>query len=143
MHRLVGTWIASNEAYMDEGSINDSFGIEWKWGVGKKSIVGTLYGIQNKVKTKDYWQFIQYWDLVENKPIFVQVSSKGSHGSGYIERISDNQLKLVQTFTELDGSSYQSGHLTEIFDNYENSVSYNIDKNNEWIKDRSYTWHKR
>lgn len=143
MQRLVGTWITSNQDYMDGTTINDAFGIEWKWGVGQKSLVGVLYGLREKQKTKEYWQFFQYWDSGKGKPIFIQVSAKGVQGVGHFERVDSKHFQLVQIFTEPDGSTSKSGHKTQILKGYEISTSFNINEQDEWELNRTYTWYKQ
>ncbi len=46
MERSVGTWVADNSAYVSEQETDDAYGITWEWGVGKKSLLGSLYGLK-------------------------------------------------------------------------------------------------
>ncbi len=142
MERQVGVWVASNEAYMQEGE-DDSYAIEWKWGVGRKSLVGVLYGIRDSVRTQEYWQFFQYWDFEKAQPVFIQIASWGSHGVGNIERLEDSNFQLKQKFYHPDGTSTLGGHKTQLFDGYEISTSYDITDEGEWQKRRTYTWYKQ
>ncbi|NNM23299.1 MAG: hypothetical protein HKO54_07080 [Flavobacteriaceae bacterium] len=142
MERQVGIWKASNSEYMNENETDDAYAIEWKWGVGQKSLLGILFGMKNGERTNDYWQFVQFWDSKVQKVRVLQIAMFGVYGEGFLERIDASNSKVVQTFVTPDGHSYSEGHTTQVFDNYEVSISYEI-KEGEWIKKRTYTWHKQ
>ena len=43
---LAGTWIADNSQYKSDLDTLEAYGIQWTWGLTKKSMVGRLYGIK-------------------------------------------------------------------------------------------------
>ena len=143
INRLEGTWLADNSEYISEQETDDTYGLEWKKGTGGNSLLGELFGMKDGIKTGSYWQFFQYWDPAENKVIVTQVSPWGTVGKGSLIMETDTKSKLDQLFTNPDGSSYRSGHITESFDGYEVGSSYNINDSGEWEIQRTYKWVKQ
>lgn len=143
LKRLEGVWLTDNSEYMSEQETDDTYGLEWKRGIGKNNLLGELFGMKDGEKTGSYWQFFQYWDEEENAPLVIQVSPWGISGKGKLERDGENKTKVEQVFSNPDGTSFRSGHITEIFDGYEISTSYNINENGEWVTRRSYKWIKQ
>ena len=143
MNRLVGTWVADNTVYMNDQENDDAYAIEWRRGIGKKNLLGRLYGLKKGRLTNEYWQFIQYWDPAAKQAKVIQIATFGTKGEGYLEYRDSANTQLIQTFTNPNGTSWTSGHKTRIFDNYEISTSYQIDKQNNWKEQRTYTWYKQ
>jgi len=142
MARSVGTWMADNASYMNEQETDEAYGISWEWGAGQKSLIGRLYGLKDSKVTNQYWQFFQFWDNEAQKARVIQVSPWGVKGEGFLEKIDSVHTKMSQTFIMPNGSSYESGHTTEIHKNKEISVSFEI-KEGEWIENRTYIWYKQ
>jgi len=141
MERMIGTWVANNNEYMSEEETDNAYALRWDWGAGKKSIIGRLYGMKDGVQTKDYWQFVQFWDSEAQKGRVIQISANGVVGEGYLEPVSEGKTKLEQTFTPSDGAIYSEGHRTKIFPDHEVLTTYKIIQD-RWVEDRSYTWYK-
>jgi WD40 repeat protein len=143
MQRQVGTWVADNKAYMNDQETDDAYAIQWTSGAGGQSLLGVLYGLKNGKKTYDYWQFIQFWDLVEKKVRVIQISAfSPAKGEGFLEQVDSLHTNLVQSFIMPDGKSFVDGHKTEIHPDFEISTSFKIENDN-WTKKRSYTWKKQ
>ena len=141
MERKVGTWVANNNEYMSEQETDNAYALRWEWGVGKTSLIGTLYGMHEGVTTNEYWQFLEFWDSEKEKVRVIQISGTGVVGEGYIEPVSTGKTKLLQTFKTPTGQTYQEGHRTQVFPDYELSTSYQI-KGEKWVEGRTYTWYK-
>ncbi len=140
---MEGVWLADNSEYMNEQETDDTYGLEWKPGVGGTSLMGELFGLKDGKKTGSYWQFFQYYDEGEDAIIVIQVSPWGTSGRGKLIKNGDNKTKLDQVFSNSDGTSYRVGHTTEFFEGYEISISYDINSAGEWIKSRTYKWIKQ
>ena len=141
MSRLVGTWVANNNEYMNENETDNAYAITWEWGAGKTSLLGKLYGMKDGERTYEYWQFVQFWDSEQEKVRLIQISGTGVKGEGFIERVNETKTKLQQTFVTPGGKSFEEGHRTEIFPDHEVTTSYKI-KEERWVEKRSYTWYK-
>ncbi|MCJ7467741.1 MAG: hypothetical protein MUO53_13725 [Maribacter sp.] len=142
MNRQVGTWVADNEAYMNANETDDSYAIQWQWGAGKQSLLGLLSGMKDGLRTNDYWQFIQFWDIGEEKLRVIQISAYSIYmGEGFFEVIDSTHTQLIQKFTTPNGTSSWDGHKTEIHPKYEISTSYTIE-GDLWKEKRLYTWNK-
>ncbi|GAB5401075.1 MAG: hypothetical protein Aureis2KO_26600 [Aureisphaera sp.] len=137
----VGVWITDNSEYQNENEPYEQYAVEWKWGLGKKSLIGRLYGIKGGKDIGNFWQFRKYFDPSITKVIVLQFGSDGSFGKGELTHLSDNEIKLEQTFTNPDGSTYKIGHKTTYLDqNKHIGKSFIIDEENNWVANRTYTW---
>ena len=143
MQRQPGTWVADNKDYMNEQETDDAYAIEWTRGAGGQSLLGVLYGLKNGKKTHEYWQFIQFWDVVEKKARVIQISAfSPTKGEGFLEKVDSLHTKLVQTFVSSNGNSFVDAHKTEIHPDHEISTSFKIE-NDEWKRKRTYHWKKQ
>jgi hypothetical protein len=59
-----------------------------------------------------------------------------------LEQVDANHTKMKQVFLMPNGQTYESGHTTEIQKDREISVSFTI-MEEEWTKNRTYTWNKQ
>ena len=143
MKVMDGVWLADNTEFVSEQETDDTYGLEWKSGVGGNSLLGELFGMKDGKKTGTYWQFFQYYDEDADAIIVIQVSPWGTSGKGELIKDGDNKTKLDQVFSNPDGTNFRSGHITEYFEGYEISTSYDINETGEWIKRRSYKWVKQ
>lgn len=143
LERLAGTWLTDNSEYMSEQETDDTYGLEWKWGAGNNNLLGELFGMRDGKRTGTYWQFFQYWDSQENTAIVIQVSPEGTIGKGTLNLEGKDKTKLVQTFTNPDGSGFKYGHITQIFDGHQISTSYNVSENDGWTLSKTYKWVKQ
>ncbi len=141
MQSLVGTWVTSNQAYKNENEPFEQYVLEWQWGVGKQSIQGTLYGVENDKKVA-FWDFRQYWDYQKNQGILVQYGINGTMGIGAMYLEDDKAIKIQQAFTDPTGKTTQEGHLSTLNNNEQTTTSYSISTDNQWNKKRTYIWHK-
>lgn len=140
----VGVWIADNSEYKGEQEPYDAYGLEWKFGINKKSIVGRLYGIIDGEEAGTFWEFRKYWDPSIGKAMLIQFGGDGSVGVGPFLVSNSKESEILQTFTSPNGSQRQIGHRSRIIDSTKHiGSSFIVNAQNEWIPDRSYTWKKQ
>ncbi len=139
----VGTWIADNKAFESETEPYDSYGMQWRWGLGHTSMTGRLYGMSDGKEMGDFWQFRQYWDNQNNRAVIEQFGFQSVVGIGQLKPLGTNQTESIQTFSMADGKSWQVKHVSKTGPHILETTSYNLDENKQWIKDRSYQWHKQ
>lgn len=133
MKKNIGVWIMDNKKNISEKDKHTAYGLEYEWGIGKTSIIGTLYGIIDGKRTQDFWTFRHYWDNVNEKAIIIQYGLWGQIGIGNMLPNQHNQMEAVQTFSLPDGRTWDEKHIIEIHDNYFLSTQYNKDENGNWI----------
>ncbi|GAA4276205.1 hypothetical protein [Aquimarina mytili] len=143
MEESIGTWITDNSAYKNENEPFDQYGMDWQWGIGKKSITGTLYGIINGKKQGTFWEFRQYWDFGKNQGILVQYGGDGTIGIGPMIMNEDNQSELVQEFVSPNGKKNVHGHRSILKDGQLTTTSFDISEPKSWKKRRSYIWYSK
>ncbi len=77
----VGTWIAENPSKSGPNAV-DAFGIDWRWGLGKKSLMGRLHAIRSGRDVGTLWDYHEYWHPGERQLIAAQYGNDGSYGVG-------------------------------------------------------------
>ena len=57
MESNIGVWITDNDTYVSENEPYTQYGMEWRWGIGKTSIIGRLFGVVDGKETmkEDKW----------------------------------------------------------------------------------------
>ncbi len=141
MEQSIGTWITDNSIYKNENEPFDQYGMDWKWGIGKQSITGNLYGLINGKKQGKFWEFRQYWDFTQNKGIVAQYGGDGTVGIGPMILKEGGQTEMIQEFISPDGKKSMHGHRSVINGNKFTSTSFDILSDETWKKRRSYTWY--
>ena len=140
----IGTWIGDNRKNMSEQDKHTAYGFEYVWGIGKTSIVGTMYGIIDGKKTQDFWTFRHYWDNIEGKAVVVQYGLWGQIGFGYMKPIDNEQMETLQTFSLPDGRTWEVKHIIEMHNDYFISTQFDKDKDNNWIENGgAFKWVKQ
>ncbi len=142
LNNHIGIWKTDNSSYKSTDEAIDAYGIEWSWGIDQKSIVGHLYGFQNAAKTADFWQFRYYWDPADGKAIIVQYGYGGVLGKGLVKPLGNGTSESIQTFFSPGQPSRKIKHEETLTGDIQISTSFRLDENEEWIKDRHYTWHR-
>jgi hypothetical protein len=141
---LVGTWVADNSAYRDERDTMDAYGIEWRWGIGRKSLVGRLYGIKDGKEAGTFWEFREFWHPGERRLIAAQFGSDGSYGAGPHEREPDGYTRMLQTFFDPEaGNTFEVGHRARLEGDVHTTTSFNVDEAGTWTKRRAYVWKRQ
>lgn len=139
----VGTWIADNSAYQGEQEPFEAYGLEWKWAIGKTSITGRLYALQEGKEVGPFWEFRQYWDNVEKKGIVAQYGGRGVMGSGEIRPLNDGRTELIQTFSLTDGRTWVEKHISKVTETQFTTTNFEKNEKDTWDEKRTYIWEKQ
>ena len=141
---LAGTWVADNSAFRDERDTMDAYGIEWRWGIGRKSLVGRLYGIRDGKEVGTFWEFREFWHPGERRLIATQFGSDGSYGAGPHERKPDGSREMLQTFFDPEaGRTFKVGHRARLEGDVHTTTSFDVDEDGTWTKRRTYVWKRQ
>jgi len=141
---LVGTWIADNSPFRRERDTMDAYGIEWRWGVGRQSLVGRLYGLQGGKDVGTFWEFREFWHPGERRLIATQFGSDGTYGEGLHEREADGSTEMLQTFFDpVAGKTFKVGHRARLEGDVHTTTSYDVDAGGTWTKRRTYSWKRQ
>lgn len=134
-----GIWITDNSQYKSEQEPFNAYGMEWEWGLGKASLKGRLYCIQDGKDVGTVWQFLNFWDPELQQHRMVQIGSNGTIGQGSIQLQTDGSTKSSEKFVSLAGGSFEVGHHSWFEDGAMHTQSFDIVEN-EWSKRRFYIW---
>ena len=144
MTRGTGQWIADNSKFKTKNEPFDEYGIIWKWGIGKKSMRGRLYGLRNRKEIASFWEFHLFWHPTKRKAILQQFGGNGILGVGEIQNVNSTrriERKSEMTFHSLTGKTWKDRHrIFEDKDAHE-TTSYSF-KNNSWVQRRNYKWRR-
>ena len=144
MEASVGEWVTSNEQYKSDQEPFDQYGMKWEWGIGRKSIKGTLYGIVSGQPSAPFWEFRQYWDPQTQQGYVMQFGGNGMVGKGPIVMKADpHTTEMLQTYFQPDGTPSQHGHTAVLKEGKLNITSYHIDDDGSWRVNRNYVWQKK
>ncbi len=141
MEQSIGSWVTDNKTYKSKNEPFDQYGMDWKWGIGKQSITGKLYGLIKGKKQGTFWEFRQYWDFTKNQGIVVQYGSDGTVGIGPMTLKEENQTEMIQEFTNPNGNKNIHKHLSSLREGELITTSFDIQTNKTWKRRRSYIWH--
>ena len=142
--KLIGTWIADNEAYKSERDPVDAYGISWEWGLGKKSLVGRLYGIRDGKEVGTFWEFREFWHPGEGRVIATQHGSDGTYGAGPHEIGDDGTTEMLQTFYDpTTGAVFRVGHRSTLEGDVHTTRSFDVSPEGEWEERRTYVWRRK
>lgn len=140
----IGIWIADNSEYKSKEEPYEAYGLEWKYGIGNKSLIGRLYGIKDGKDIGTFWEFRNYWDSDKKTAMLMQFGSDGTIGVGPFTTMNANETELKQVFTTPNGFQYNVGHKTKIIDSLKHiGSSFSIDEKDAWKKNRTYIWEKQ
>ncbi|MEZ5293907.1 MAG: hypothetical protein R2745_22680 [Vicinamibacterales bacterium] len=142
--RLIGTWVADNAPFKGPNDPNDAFGIEWQWGLGRKSLKGRLYGVRDGKEIGTYWEFHEYWHPGEGRVIATQHGSDGTFGSGPHEIRNDGTSEMVQTFWNPRArTTTRVGHRSRLDGDTHTTTSFDVSASGTWTERRTYVWKRR
>jgi hypothetical protein len=142
--KLIGTWITDNSAYKSETDSMDAYGIEWSWGLGKKSLVGRLYGIRDGREVGSFWEFREFWHPGEGRLITTQYGSDGTYGTGPHDIKDDGSSEMLQTFYDpTTGAVSRVGHRSELDGDVHTTRSFDVSPEGEWKDRRTYVWRRK
>ncbi|MEM7052691.1 MAG: hypothetical protein AAF604_23710 [Acidobacteriota bacterium] len=140
---MVGVWITDNSAYLSENEPFDQYGMEWSWGIGEKSLVGRLYGLQEGREVATFWEFREFWHVGEGHLVTQQFGGDGRFGVGPHTRTGEHSTEMVQSFFVPQGETMRVGHRSTRRDGELTTESFDIDGEGEWKPRRSYVWFRQ
>lgn len=135
-----GRWIADNTPFKSESEPFDAYGMEWRWGVGRKSATGRLFAIRDGKELGDIWQFRLAWDPGRGEARAMQFGSDGSFGDGVMTSTGPRETRAEQTFFNPDGSKMVVGHETTEAPGEQITRSFSIAADGSRSPRRTYTW---
>lgn len=141
--KLIGNWVADNSKFKNDVDTMDAYGIEWEWGLGKKSLVGRLYGIKGGKDVGAFWEFREFWHPGEARLIATQHAADGTYGAGPHDVKADGTSEMVQTFFDPGaGTTSLVGHRSKLEGDVHTTSSFNVDEKGVWTPRRSYVWRR-
>ncbi len=143
MEAHIGRWETDNSKYQSDNERFDTYVVEWQWGIGKRSMTGRLFGLENGKESPDFWHFRQYWDNLEQKAVVQQFGQGGVIGTGELRYIDDTRSELIQTFSTPVGNQWLGKHLNELNGKEFSTQSMRMNQEGQWQADREYIWYKQ
>jgi hypothetical protein len=141
--KLIGNWVADNSKFKNDVDTMDAYGIEWEWGLGKKSLVGRLYGIKGGKDVGTFWEFREFWHPGEARLIATQHAGDGTYGAGPHDVKPDGTSEMVQTFFDPGaGTKSLVGHRSKLDGDVHTTSSFNVDEKGVWTPRRTYVWRR-
>lgn len=137
-----GTWIASNEEWRSEGEPFDEYGIRWVRKRGPLA-VGELFGMRAGEEIAVFWDFVTYWDPVDQKAVILQTSAGGVVGIGENGPAVDSVQEMVQTFVAPGSEPRVEKHEVVEIDAMTHRTTSLRQVDGEWTRNRTYTWHRQ
>jgi hypothetical protein len=142
--RLIGTWIADNSAFKGANDTTDAYGIDWSWGLGRKSLIGRLYGIKDGKEIGTFWEFREFWDPGQGQVMATQFGGNGTYGVGPHEIRADGTSEMVQTFYDPTAHTVAKvGHRSKLEGDVHTTASLDVDDKGAWSPRRTYVWHRK
>lgn len=139
----VGVWIADNTEYFSDSEPYMKYGITWRFGVDKTSVIGELYGITADGNKELFWQLRQYWNNEKQQAAFHQYGKGGMVGKGFLTRTEDNTFEIIQAFSIPNGYTWIEKHVNILTKKQMLSTAFNQTKNDQWNKKRTMAWKKQ
>ncbi len=140
-----GLFIADNSAYTSASETDDAYGIDWTWGIGKRSVRGRLFGLANGEETGTYWEMHTVWHPGANEARAYQFGGDGTFAEGTLRLLDEaagiaGGIEILQTFTSPDGSTREVRHVSHPLAGGGNRGA-SFDKDGDgWKPRRSYDW---
>lgn len=136
-----GRWIADNSAYKSEDEPFDAYGLEWKPGLGDKTLTGRLFGLQDGKDIGTFWEFRVLWHPGEGRAYVHQFGSDGTYGTGTVEHAGEGKVQITQDFYGPDGTRSRLRHdSTHGPGEWVHDQSYGLAEDGTWVERRAYEW---
>ncbi len=137
-----GRWITDNSKYKSEKEPFDEYGLQWKWGIGKKSIKGRLFALKDKKEVATFWEFSLFWHPKKRQATLQQFGGTGVFGIGEMRNIKMGNITermTEMTFYNLNGTSWKDLHKVFEKKDEHRTISFGF-KDGSWAKQREYVW---
>lgn len=142
MARGSGRWETDNAPYRSEKEPSDAYGMEWRWGIGRSSITGRLFGIKEGREIDTFWEYRLFWDPGTKKAMMLQFAAWGAVGMGEVRDAGEGTTEMEQVFHEADGSKWEGRHRSTLAGDEYRTESFSR-KDGGWASNRVYVWHRR
>lgn len=136
-----GYWVTENSNYKSENEPSDAYSLEWRWGIGKQSLIGRLSGLQDGREIGTFWEYRLVWHPGEKQAILYQFGRDGTFGYGPLHQHDAETNELEQTFFNTDGSSWTGRHHTKDSGDEHHTTSFVL-RDGNWEKNRYYVWRR-
>jgi hypothetical protein len=136
-----GRWITDNAAYRGPDEPHDAYGLEWSWGIGRKTVRGRLFGLQGGRDVGTFWEFRMVWHPGRREVLLYQFGGDGTLGVGPMIALADGRTEAVQTFYAPDGTVARVRHLTRTDGDTHETSSFDEDGSG-WKPRRTYVWRR-
>ncbi len=140
---MVGTWIAENTVYRGPAEPFAAYGIEWKLGLGGKSLVGRLYAIREGKEADTIWEFREFWHHGDGALLATQLGSDGTYGVGPHVRKADGTMEMLQTFYAPSGAVTRVGHRSSFDGGDHVTRTFDVGADGTWKAQRTYRWRRK
>lgn len=142
MTRGGGRFITSNAPYHSDAEPLDQYGLEWSYGLGRKSLTGRLFGLADGKERATFWEFRTFWDPASKQVRVLQFGADGTVGEGWLaESETEGVLASEQVFTSPEGGARRVRH--ESRDDVDAHATKSFKRAGDaWVADRDYTWHR-
>ena len=135
-----GRWIADNGAYRSEAETFDAYGMEWTWGLGKKTLKGRLFAVKGGEEVGTIWELLSYWHPGEARLVVNQWGSDGTFGTGTQRRTGADATESEERFFSPEGGGFRFGHRTRRLPGEAHVQSYDVSEDGTWSERRAYVW---
>jgi hypothetical protein len=136
-----GRWITDNAPWLSEQEPWEAYGTEWKYGIGKASLTGRLFGLKDGKETGTFWEFRTWWHPGEKEVKAFQIGGGGAVALGTMLSTGPGISRATQTFFAPNGSSWSVGHDQTDSGTSHTTQSWNVAADGTWTKQRLYVWH--
>lgn len=135
-----GRWLTDNTANKSQNEPFDAYGMEWKWGLGKKTLKGRLFALREGKEIGTIWEFHYLWHPAQKRVMLNQFGSDGTYATGTLTPIGENKVEAIERFYNSDGTTMQIGHRAERLGDHVRMQSYNVTEDGVWKERRFYIW---
>lgn len=142
--RMVGRWIADNSAYRSDQETADAYGIEWAWAIGRSSLTGRLFALEDGEQSGTFWEFREFWHPGQGQLVVEQFGGGGVYGVGAQRRREDGSLEMEQVFYyPASGATARVGHRATLAGDAQTTESFDVGEDGSWTPRRRYVWTRR
>ena len=135
-----GTWRADNGSYRTEAEPFDAYLTEWRWGIGRRSMVGSLFGLQGERRVGPFWEYRLFWHPGEDRAVMQQWGADGTVGIGELHPTGAGH-RSEETLHQPDGSRVHSRHESTVEGDRWATRTF-LREGDAWRDNRSYVWER-
>lgn len=141
MTRSGGRWVADNAAYRNESERFDAYVVEWRWGIGERSLIGRLHGRTGGEDSPAFWEFRVFWDPAGRRVVVQQFGPSGTVGIGEMHLFERGRVRMEQSFSDPGGAAYRVGHASrELTEDKHETRSFDLAVDGTRKNRRRYEW---